>query len=317
MALKFSIIIPTYNCESTIEKCIKSLEEQNYPNLEIICVDDHSSDSTLEIVSKLKGKFTNIELFTTDGKGVSSARNKGLQKATGDIIGFCDADDYVARDSLSTIDDFFIEKKVDIVVTEFCDVCNNRIFRNNINYKKQITDGNWLCKAVINNDHVRGSVWNKYFRRKLLQNFTFNPELTHMEDTAFLVDALSNNRDATVGIICKPLYYYVNNSNSAVHDASRLFNDKNKLQYSVSINYMLSSLHLKWTEKALLKRKDFILSSLTLYDYNLNEKYVESLRKTIRDRQYYFLITSFVNPKQSLWILKILRASKIKTDENR
>lgn len=306
MTLRFSIIIPAYNCEATIEKCIKSLEDQNYPYLEIICVDDHSSDNTVEVISKLKKEFTNIQLFTNDGKGVSSARNKGLQNARGDIIGFCDADDYVANDSLNNINYFFDKYSVDVVVTEFCDVNNNTRLQNSINNKKKIVNGDWLCKAVINNDLVRGSVWNKYFRRDFIGNAFFNSALTHMEDTAFLVNILSKKRNAKVGIINKPLYYYVNNSNSAIHDVRRLFNNYDELQYSVSINYMLENFSLTWKERVLLKRKDFILSVLTLHDYQLDSKYVKSLRKKIRKNQKYFVLTCWKNPKQSIWIIKEL-----------
>ena len=90
-----SVIVPAYNAEKTIEKCINSISCQTYENLEIIVINDGSKDTTEEIVSKLAKTDNRIKLITIPNGGVSHARNTGLEYVTGDFVTFADADDTI------------------------------------------------------------------------------------------------------------------------------------------------------------------------------------------------------------------------------
>lgn len=91
--MKISIIVPVYNAEKTIEYCIDSIITQKTKfEIELILVEDYSTDRSYEICLALKKKYTEIKLYRTNGKGVSAARNTGLSHSTGDVVGFCDSD---------------------------------------------------------------------------------------------------------------------------------------------------------------------------------------------------------------------------------
>ena len=95
---KLTIIIPTYNSQQYIEKCIVSIINQTYTNLEIIIIDDNSKDRTYDICKKIQKKDTRIKLMkNSENKGVSTTRNKGISISTGEYITFVDADDYIEK----------------------------------------------------------------------------------------------------------------------------------------------------------------------------------------------------------------------------
>ena len=97
--MKISIIVPVYNAEKTIEYCIDSIIAQKTKfEIELILVEDYSTDRSYEICLALEKKYTEIKLYRTNGKGVSAARNTGLSHSTGDVVGFCDSDDIYEKD---------------------------------------------------------------------------------------------------------------------------------------------------------------------------------------------------------------------------
>lgn len=98
--IKFSIIIPVYNCETFIEDCIKSILKQEYNNFEIIVVDDGSTDKSLIICQKIATNDNRIHIYHKSNGGVSSARNKGLEHISGDYVLFVDADDMLNSNCL-------------------------------------------------------------------------------------------------------------------------------------------------------------------------------------------------------------------------
>ena len=116
MIRKLSIIIPAYNAENCIERCLDSILDQDYHNdIEIIVVNDGSTDSTRLILERYKNRLPNVfRIITKENGGVSSARNEGLENATGEWIWFCDADDYICKNGLSYVLDNFVDLDIDI-----------------------------------------------------------------------------------------------------------------------------------------------------------------------------------------------------------
>lgn len=118
--MKISIIVPVYNAEKTIEYCIDSIITQKTKfEIELILVEDYSTDRSYEICLALKKKYTEIKLYRTNGKGVSAARNTGLSHSTGDVVGFCDSDDIYEKDVFEKVRLFFENKDIDIVSSMF------------------------------------------------------------------------------------------------------------------------------------------------------------------------------------------------------
>lgn len=126
-----SVIIPVYNAESYVEKCVNSVANQTYRNLEIIIVDDGSVDESVKICKSLQAKDGRIKLFCKENGGVSSARNVGLQHCNGSFFAFVDADDYIGEDFVSKTYDIACGKSCDIVFTRW-----TRVFPTETNKKR-------------------------------------------------------------------------------------------------------------------------------------------------------------------------------------
>jgi len=117
-----SVIIPVYNCEKYVEDCVKSICKQDYENfdkIQVILVDDGSKDNSLEICNRLKEEITDFDIIVITGKneGVSSARNKGIKAAEGRYIMYIDSDDFLSKNTISKLVEFFDEHydEVDLV----------------------------------------------------------------------------------------------------------------------------------------------------------------------------------------------------------
>ena len=186
---KVSIIIPSFNSEKTIERCINSVITQNYPNKELIVVNDGSFDRTVEILRKFKGL---IHVVTTENCGVSSARNFGIKNATGEYIVFLDSDDYLLPNCLNymvdNIGDF------DILCCSFIQKNEKRArkyrFDNTTMNQEQFIKG--LCKVDSNVDYMYA--WGKLFKRNIVDDELFPVNIKIGEDVVAMIRATLQSR---------------------------------------------------------------------------------------------------------------------------
>lgn len=130
--IKYSFIVPVYNTEKYLEKCLDSLVHQTYKNFEIIIINDGSFDNSKEIINKYMKKNTNIVLIEQQNQGLSVARNHGVKKARGEYFIFVDSDDYVEVDLLETID-CYIEN---VSILRYQVICEDRIHGCSLPYKE-------------------------------------------------------------------------------------------------------------------------------------------------------------------------------------
>ena len=141
--MKFSIIIPVYNVEEYLDKCLKSIKEQTYKNFEVIIVNDGTKDNSQKIIDKYEKLDKRFKGYIKENGGLSSARNYGLQYIKGDYILFIDSDDYIAKDLLNELNKTLTEKQVDLVRFNalVCDI-NGQIFSksNDIEYLDKPVD---------------------------------------------------------------------------------------------------------------------------------------------------------------------------------
>lgn len=191
---KLSIIIPAYNAENYIERCIDSILDQQYNNeIEIIVVNDGSTDSTEDILDNYCRKYpTLFKIVKRENGGVSSARNAGLDVATGDWIWFCDADDYIVRNGLSYVLDNFVDDSIDICT--FCSISLDSIALKSFRELKSISgdvifEGTTITKY---NQHFPWSVWNHLYRLSAIKGIMFR-NVTMCEDVAFNLDVYMRN----------------------------------------------------------------------------------------------------------------------------
>lgn len=212
---KVSIIVPAYNCEKYIKRCLNSLVNQTYPNLEILVCNDGSKDNTLDILYEYAKRFNNIKIIDKPNGGVSSARNACLKIASGDYIGFCDSDDFVEID--------MYEKLVKAIESNNYDLCA-------VN-----TDCIYPDKHVIIDSGIRNNqdnhkllidaytvLWNKLYKKELLEGI-FMKEGYIYEDVLFLYQIYP--RVKRMGSIDETLYHYPQNDNSITYTYSdKLYN---------------------------------------------------------------------------------------------
>lgn len=211
-----SVIIPIYNAESHIEKCIQSILTQSYKNIEIILVDDGSTDRSGAIAKKIASEYANVLFLRQENHGVSAARNTGLCLASGDFITFVDADDYLDAKTYSTIMEELIRNHCDAAIYPF-----SRDYRNTSNKsllpwpdktvlsQKEIHDV--LIPSMIavrkNRKRVSGSVCRTVFQQKAIDGIRFDESIHIQEDLIFCIHAYAVMQK--IEIINDVFYHYV------------------------------------------------------------------------------------------------------------
>lgn len=208
-----SIIIPCYNIENEIRFCINSLLNQRYKNLELIIIDDGSSDGTYKVCEELAVYDSRIKLIKQKNKGVSEARNKGLREASGNLICFVDGDDIVSEDYVSILVNNLIKYNADISLsgyTKSLDELNIGIDNEVELWSNKETLENFISKRK----YISGVVC-KLFRRKIVDGLFFDQSLKIAEDTLFTFQAI----DRCQRIVFQPVksYYYYQRPTSAMH----------------------------------------------------------------------------------------------------
>lgn len=206
--IKFSIIIPMYNIQECIQKCIESILKQDYKNYEIIVVSDGSTDNSCRIVESIKNE--KIKLIKKENGGLSSARNEGLKYITGDYIWFIDGDDYIEENSLRKIYNNVVNSLPDVVCFYHYRDCNNKKVVNidKINWNKQ--------EYPLINTSAWGKVYKKEFYLK--NNFKF-PNGKIYEDLALIPFIMV--RAEKVNLIKEPLYNYVYRKGSIMNSNNK------------------------------------------------------------------------------------------------
>mgnify|MGYP001852550308 CR=1 FL=1 len=181
-----TIIIPIYQVQKYIEKCLNSVLEQTYKNIEIILVDDGSTDKCPEICEEYARKDNRIKVIHKKNGGLSDARNAGMKIATGKYIGFVDSDDYIEKDMYEILYNNLIKTNSDISICNLKNVKENetieKLENNNeniIEYSKQEA-----LKLLIENK-IRSYAWNKLYKKEILDNIQF-PVGRKMEDLAVM-----------------------------------------------------------------------------------------------------------------------------------
>lgn len=206
-----SIIIPVYNGEKTIKRAVISAINQNNKKVQVIVVNDGSSDSTEQICQELSEKYTNILILKQRNQGVSSARNLGLQYSIGKYIAFLDADDVLKSDFCDEMVAMGEKNNSDMIICGY-DIIAANIVDQWIPENK--TDEKKILSELINTGGMN-MLWNKLFLREKIQK-NFNVTKNMGEDLEFISEYLKNVQ--TISVVHKSLYcYYKDNSNSLTH----------------------------------------------------------------------------------------------------
>ncbi len=221
---KVSIIIPVYKAESGIRRCLNSILQQEFSDIEVLPVDDGSPDQCGNILDEYAAKDHRVHPLHQKNQGVSAARNAAIAKATGTYMQFVDADDYLPINSTKMLVRYAEDYKADLVVGAFYRVSQEYVsIKNDIDAQDVMDRKTYAsCMLAKPSDLYYGVLWNKLYRRDLImQNrLCMDTDLNWCEDTVFNMEyTLHINRVIALPV---PIYYYVRTEGSLVRDSMEL-----------------------------------------------------------------------------------------------
>lgn len=244
-----SIIVPIYNAEKYIDRCVSSIVNQTFRDLEIILVNDGSVDNSLSICKLWENRDVRVRLFSQDNTGVSSARNLGIKNATGDFLMFLDSDDYMLPDMCNVMYDTLNEKNADLVICGIKETGEN-IWAPAKDSDYQSSDEFFNDFVYHLNTELLSPCWNKLYRKELVTDL-FNIDVSFGEDLIFNLHYLKNCEK--ISFIMKPLLFHEKNvvgSLVSKVDLQRLLdierNHNEVLNYAFTFKRSYAGLHNKY-----------------------------------------------------------------------
>lgn len=214
-----SVIIPCFNAEKTLEKCLTSVTQQSYTNLEIILIDDGSIDGSSRIYEQFQQSDQRLKIFRQKNAGVSKARNNGVKAATGEFICFVDSDDWVNAEYCSELYRLLTEENADISIIEasYEDENGNVVFHKPTSEEK-VFDGKRALALLLEDNIVQSHPWGKLYRSSFFHDVHFPENLKCFEDYSTLFKVF----DKALKVVKsnKKLYHYIQHDDSLSHNLS-------------------------------------------------------------------------------------------------
>ena len=190
MEPKISIIVPVYNVEQYLERCVESLINQTHKNIEIILVDDGSKDNSGKLCDELAQRDSRIVVYHKENGGLSGARNYGIDKATSDYVGFVDSDDFVDEDMYEILLSNLLKYDSEISFCRLNDVYNDEITKDNTENKPYLMTSEQAIKMVLEAKVFSVTAVNKLYKKSLFDQIRFDKGKI-AEDAFIMVDLLS------------------------------------------------------------------------------------------------------------------------------
>ena len=222
MEEKISVIVPVYNVEDYIERCVESILKQTYTNFELILINDGSTDASGKLCDLFASKNDNIRVFHIENKGVSNARNLGIEQSLGNWLTFIDSDDFVTNDYLETLIGA-VEGDASVGFSIAClhHIKNGEVTELSVlSGKKERWSAEQTMKELLATTRTSFFPVAKLFKKEILSSFTFNTDYHLAEDALFLTEVLLNTRCSSV-FVDKPIYYYDHREGSATTSVTK------------------------------------------------------------------------------------------------
>lgn len=256
-----SVMIPAYNAEKYIGRCLESLKNQTYSNIEIVIVNDGSKDNTQLICEEYVNKDSRFRLINQKNGGEGAARNKGLSEAKGKYLCFVDADDYVYPEFVENMYKMKQEYQAGMVICGFTELKEQEII-NQTSGDIQIMNQEDAMEKLLKEDSFKGYVWNKMFDMDIIRNnkLQFDKSLAVWTDVLFVFQYMLSIEKVIFNP--KPMYYYIYVETSASHATNHLLgveksysairakeqmidtipNNYDKVKKQISVRFVQSSL---------------------------------------------------------------------------
>lgn len=296
-----SIGLPCYNVEKYIDRCISSILNQTYKNIEVILIDDGSKDSTGSILDKYAQTNNNIKVIHQTNSGVSTSRNVFLDHASGDYVYFVDPDDYIAENLIETVYKYAIKNQCDLVLFGRYDVYSNGSITKNIPITQTgILDKNEVMRLLLS-DIIQSHLWQKFYKKELWNNIRFTANRVYGEDIAIMHLVFENA--TRIGNLPLPLYYYQINDNSLT-TSYRPFKWMS-LYLAFKERYEFAHKEYPQYEKK-IKSATLNIARLTNDNFiirkeNVDLPYIKDLRKFIKNNILFSIKTPYIK-----WFNKLL-----------
>lgn len=246
-----TIIVPVYNAERTIGRCVKSILHQSFQEWELLLINDGSTDNSAQIIKEYANKDTRIHAFHKDSEGVSATRNYGLDRSTGKYVTFIDADDYIGTDYLRHL----YSSNVDFV----CGGYTNFGGKNNIEVPPNLdlfidSPQKYILEKLLQHDFLVRTVWGKIFKADIIREYKikFNEHMIFAEDTDFVLEYIS--RCSTLRFIRYNEYFYYWNDNITIK-----YNINDTKDYHNHISALIKSadnVEIKWSVNLYLVKEN-------------------------------------------------------------
>lgn len=279
---KVSVIVPVYNVEKYLRKCIESILSQTYSNIELLLIDDGSKDSSGQICDEFASKDTRVKVIHKQNGGVSSARNLGIEKATGDYIGFVDSDDFISPEMYRVLVEMIEETQVDIAICGYLKEVSpgeyKRYWEEDV---ECILSQQEQLNNLLTNRFYSCSCCDKLFRKELITALRFDEKIKQYEDMLFMFQAMKKSEKAAY--ISEPYYYYRTNMGSA---STAAFNDSMMGIIDVS-ETITDEVAAKYPEIKKVAKREFVRNNIMCMQNAAksgykNRKEISRMQKNIR-----------------------------------
>lgn len=296
---KISIIIPVYNCEKFLNKCVDSVLNQTYKNFELILVDDGSKDSSSQICDDYAKKDSRVKVVHKINGGSADARNKGIEVSTGSYIGFIDSDDYIDDTMYEKLLNKATEEDSDITMCRFKNIYENgtmKFFKEvnfeNVNAENILSyyleSGFKESKDCVYANGIMGNVWRTLIKKDFIGDIRFQ-KLLVAEDLLFLISLIK--KDTKISIVNEYLYNYLQRTGSIMNS----FNKNKIIQRYDAFKIILNKVKGKLSEDNINSYKFYNYASIVNELLKNNQK--ELLNDLMND-EFFRNLNSKDNYKQ-------------------
>lgn len=257
--IKVSIVIPVYNSEKFLAKCLDSVVGQTMKEKEIIVVNDGSTDRSQQIIDDYADRYTDIVRVTQENAGQGAARNRALYLARGEYVAFVDSDDYIDRNALEILYTEARGEQCDVVLFNWnkVDVGGHVLeYRDHSRFDNRLFHRDGIVREFLINNQalIEGFSWNKFIKRDLFETFHIRYPNLKFEDIPTMFQILT--KTGKCKYLNKTLYHYVSNEDSTVHS----MNESNVRDFVVAIN-MIGDILAEENIDRLFEKEYFVYKS--------------------------------------------------------
>lgn len=322
-----SVIVPVYNVESYLTRCLDSIKNQSFQNLEVILIDDGSTDRSPEICDKYCQEDIRFQVIHQKNKGQAAARNLALHMAKGDYICFADSDDYMEKDMISELYRSIKKHNSDIAICGYkrVDEKDNIIKKFSPFDSEQLFSKEQIVVEILKDIRVFSFLWDKIFKKELLEDIQF-PEGKVFEDVATVYKIVQKAQN--VSVLPWMLYNYVERGNSTIASYSdKRFRDQleafyeqkrfaKKYQYVETVPWI--QYHITETKRRMLywyiidnKEKKRVLAKELGKEYQKQLKFIITQKELSKGRKAAAIVLA-ICPYSYEWMFRLKNRKLVK-----